>query len=145
MKTKSFVIRSVIVFLVLMLSGVAGCQPQSPPQAPVEPVEAESIPAAPVPIPGVDDEGCWETKTLHWEGVQDPEGIKAYYVKAAFEEAPGQFAEALEYDPTEDTQFDMPIDCGNVFRWAVRAENNAGVFSEWSEWVVDDSAVAPGG
>jgi hypothetical protein len=131
MKPKYVFSRSIYLLLITILIGLSACQSQSIPPAPV-PIENES-------------NGCWSTKELSWEEVKDPSGVKAYYVQVAHEETKGQFEEAVEFGPFHETQYKLHIDCGRVFRWAVRVENDEGISSEWSNWVVDDSAVPPGG
>ncbi len=121
------------LFLLFFLSSLlmlSACQPQASPPAP-NPIIKE-------------DEECWNTKELSWEKVRSASGVKAYYLRLAYEESGGQFKEAKEFGPIEKTSYEMPVDCGNVFRWSVRVVNENGVSSEWSDWVVDDSGVPPG-
>jgi len=128
---KNVLRKSIYLFLITILIGLSACQSQS-------------IPLAPVPIKN-ESNGCWSTKELSWEEVKDPSGVKAYYVQVAHEETKSQFEEAVEFGPIHETQYKLHIDCGRVFRWAVRVENDEGISSEWSNWIVDDSAVPPGG
>jgi hypothetical protein len=131
---KNVLRKSIYLLLITILIGLSACQSQS-------------IPPAPVPIEKEKGSGCWNTIDLSWEEVKDPSGVKAYYVQVAYEEkeTKGQFEEAAEFGPFHETQYKMPIDCGRVFRWTVRVENDEGISSEWSDWVVDDRGVPPGG
>ena len=130
---KNVLRKSIYLLLITILIGLSACQSQSIPPAPV-PLKNESK-----------SHSCWSTQELSWEEVKDPSGVKVYYVQVAHEETKGQFEEAVEFGPIHETQYKLHIDCGRLFRWAVRVENDEGISSEWSSWVVDDSAVPPGG
>jgi hypothetical protein len=130
MKTKNLVKSLVLAFLLSGLLAISACQSQSVPPAP-KPIENES-------------EDCWNMKELAWEQSQTSSDVEAYYVRLAYEGSDGQFEEAKEFGPIEKMSYEMPIDCGNVFRWSVRVVNDEGVSSEWSNWIVDDSGVPPG-
>ena len=123
--------KSICLLLITILIGLSACQSQS-------------IPPIPVPIEKETSSGCGNTITLSWEEVTEPSGVKAYFVQVAYEESKGQFEEAIEFGPFQETQYEMPIDCGRLFRWAVRVENEEGISSKWSNWVVDERGLPPG-
>jgi len=70
---------------------------------------------------------------LDWNPVSDPSGINTYYVKVektAGSPEPGGWT-------TTNTQFTIPavwLECGQGYRWAVRAEDGAGNSGPWSSW-----------
>lgn len=129
---KNVLRKSIYLLLITMLIGLSACQSQP-------------IPPAPVPIENEKSNGCMGPLELSWEEVKEPSGVKVYYIQVAHEETEGQFEEAVEFGPFHDTQYKIHTDCGRVVRWAVRVENDEGISSEWSNWVVDDSRVPPGG
>ncbi len=89
----------------------------------------------PVPAPQSPANGavlaCTATVTLSWSAVSDDSGIATYYIKLEKEISPGNWQSAGGYT-SSNTQVDVPVDCGIVYHWAVRAEDNAGNISDWS-------------
>ena len=112
----------------------------------VSPPSSQDILPAPIPIENESDEpeGCWNTKKLEWKESPDSTEIQAYYVRVAYQASDGEYERAVEFGPIQKTFYEMPVDCGRVFRWGVRAVDEAGAFSGWSPWVVDESGVPPG-
>jgi len=90
----------------------------------------------PAPSPAVPANGlelsCRSTQTLAWLPVDDPSGISGYYVKLERESTPGQWQSVAGYGPIPDKQAGVNVDCGIKYRWAVRAQDGAGNFSDWS-------------
>ena len=92
--------------------------------------------APPAPVPAVPANGlelsCRSTQTLAWLPADDPSGISGYYVKVERENTPGQWQSVAGYGPIPNKQVGANVDCGVKYRWAVRAQDGAGNFSEWS-------------
>jgi len=92
----------------------------------------------PVPTPYVPADGlvfgCAATQNLVWLPVEDPSGLNGYYVRLERELSPGNWDRVGNYGPIGDKQYEVGIDCGISFRWAVRAEDKAGNKSDWSAW-----------
>jgi hypothetical protein len=91
----------------------------------------------PVPIPFVPaDElvvDCKLTQTLVWLPVSDPSGV-TYLVKLERQVTATEWTTVRGWHSLADKEVDAEVDCGIIYRWAVRAEDGAGNFSDWSEW-----------
>ena len=81
---------------------------------------------------GGEGQGCGAV-TLSWNEASDPSGISTYYVKV----------EKISGSPksggwqTSDTEYTIAaawLECGQVYRWAVRAQDGAGNVGPWSGW-----------
>jgi len=69
---------------------------------------------------------------LSWSAVSDPSGIAGYYVKLEKQVSAGNWQSAGGWGLLGGTQVDVPVDCGIIYRWMVRAEDGAGNISDWS-------------
>jgi len=71
--------------------------------------------------------------TLRWNAATDPSGIEGYYVKV--EKVTGSFKSGAW--TTTDTQYTIAVawlECGQGYRWTVRAEDGEGNLGPWSNW-----------
>jgi len=93
----------------------------------------------PVPTPYVPTDGlvidcpATEKQTLVWLPVTDPSGV-VYYVKLERQVTATVWDSVRGWGPLEGKQVEADVQCGGIYRWAVRAEDGAGNISEWSEW-----------
>ncbi|MBN1976767.1 MAG: hypothetical protein JW918_05145 [Anaerolineae bacterium] len=93
----------------------------------------------PVPTPQVPADGlvvaCSATgkQTLAWLPVDDPSGV-VYYVKLERKVTATSWESVRGWGPVEGKQVEADVDCGVIYRWAVRAQDGAGNFSAWSVW-----------
>jgi hypothetical protein len=74
---------------------------------------------------------CRASVTLDWNAVSDPSGIKTYYVKLERQVTPGNWQSAGGWT-TSSTAQTVSVQCGGIYRWQVRAEDNAGNEGPWS-------------
>jgi hypothetical protein len=74
---------------------------------------------------------CRSSVTLDWNAVSDPSGIKTYYVKLERQVTPGNWQSAGGWT-TSSTAQSASVQCGGIYRWQVRAEDNAGNDGPWS-------------
>ncbi len=93
----------------------------------------------PPPTPAVPADGlelsCRSSQTLVWVPVSDPSGISGYYVKLQRRAVPTDpWQPAGEWGPVIGKQVDVGVECGYYYRWAVRAQDGAGNYSDWSGW-----------
>ncbi len=90
-------------------------------------------PAAPAPQSPVNGAtlSCTSAVTLSWSAVSDNSGIATYYIKLEKQISAGNWQSAGGFT-SSTTQVDVPVDCGIIYRWAVRAEDGAGNISDWS-------------
>ena len=81
---------------------------------------------------GGEGQGCGAV-TLNWNAASDPSGVSIYYVKV----------EKISGSPksggwqTSDTEYTIAaawLECGQAYRWAVRAQDGAGNVGPWSAW-----------
>ncbi len=89
------------------------------------------VPSPQQPANGA-DLACTTSVTLAWSAVSDPSGIAGYYVKLERQVSKGNWQSAGGWGPLGNTQVDVPVDCGIIYRWMVRAEDGAGNISDWS-------------
>jgi hypothetical protein len=91
----------------------------------------------PVPTPQVPADGlvieCKSKQDLAWLPVQDPSGV-VYYVKLEQQIKADEWSSVAGYGPLTAKQVEAEVDCGGIYRWAVRAEDGAGNISAWSAW-----------
>lgn len=92
----------------------------------------------PVPAPAVPANGltvdCRTRQTLVWMPVDDPSGLAGYYVKLERQVTAGQWESVRGWGPVSDKQVEADVQCGLIYRWAVRAQDSAGNYSNWSAW-----------
>ncbi len=90
-------------------------------------------PAAPAPQSPVNSAtlSCTSVVTLSWSVVSDDSGIATYYIKLEKQISAGNWQSAGGFT-SSTSQVDVPVDCGIIYRWAVRAEDGAVNFSDWS-------------
>lgn len=74
---------------------------------------------------------CRTSVTLDWNPVSDLSGIKTYYVKLERQITPGNWQSAGGWT-TSSTAQTVSVQCGGMYRWQVRAEDNAGNQGPWS-------------
>jgi hypothetical protein len=77
---------------------------------------------------------CKASQSLVWLPVSDPGGILGYDVEL-LKSVSGNWQSVQKWNGVSGKQVDAPIDCGLEYRWAVRAVDNAGNQSAWSNWV----------
>ena len=94
----------------------------------------------PAPLPAVPSNGlsigCKSKQNLVWVPVDDPSGIAGYYVKLELQVKKGQYQSVRGWGPVSGKQVEADVKCGVVYRWAVRAQDKAGNYSDWSNWSV---------
>lgn len=123
--------------------GVSGsCTTDVPPEEPVqepieepEPVVDQTPPS--VPVPGVPKSGstlsCRSSQTLAWAPSKDNSGGSiVYYVKLEIMVKKGIWQSASGYGPINGKQVNANVQCGGIYRWMVRAKDEAGNYSAWS-------------
>ncbi len=92
----------------------------------------------PVPEPQVPADGlsigCKASQTLAWLPVSDPSGIKGYDVKL-FKNINGNWQSVQNWNGITTKQVSVNVICGLEYRWSVRAVDNAGNISSWSNWM----------
>lgn len=97
---------------------------------------ADATPPA-VPSPAVPANGlvltCRSKQVLAWLPVSDPSGV-VYYVKLEYQKTATEWQVVGGYGPLMDKQVEVKVDCGIIYRWAVRAQDGAGNTSDWSAW-----------
>jgi hypothetical protein len=98
----------------------------TPPPVPTPYVPADGLMIDPCPASG--------KQTLVWLPVTDPSGPVVYYVKLEWKKTATEWQVVGGYGPLSDKQVEVDVDCGGIYRWAVRAEDGAGNISAWSEW-----------
>lgn len=103
----------------------------TPPPTPAD----TSPPPTPEPVVPADNLtlSCRDKQTLVWMPVSDPSGIAGYYVTLAWEVKAGQWEHIQTWGPIQDKQLEITVDCGIRYRWQVRAQDNAGNMSDWSQ------------
>ena len=76
---------------------------------------------------------CRASQVLAWLTVSDPSGV-VYYVKLELELRKGEWQTVRGWGPVSGKQIEASVQCGGIYRWAVRAQDGAGNSSDWSEW-----------
>jgi hypothetical protein len=91
----------------------------------------------PVPSPAVPANGltldCRFKQTLAWQPVSDPSGV-VYFVKLERQFRKGQWQSVRGWGPVSGKQVEADVQCGLIYRWAVRAQDGADNISNWSGW-----------
>lgn len=105
-----------------------------PTPTPVMDTTPPPIPSLSSPANGA-DLGCLSFTDLSWSAVTDPSGIAGYKVEVQrhagdnnWQPIPGSPMGA-----TGTTQ-NISVECGYIYRWRVRAIDDAGNQSDWSGW-----------
>ena len=75
---------------------------------------------------------CRSSTVLSWNPASDPSGISGYYVQLQVITAL-RAPQPQTWGPLTGTQLSVPVSCGLLYRWAVRAEDGAGNPGRWSE------------
>jgi len=105
-------------------------------------VTATPVPPAdttppPVPAPAVPADGlaltCRTTQTLAWLPVSDPSGV-TYDVRLERQVTASTWGQVRAWGMVASKQVTAPVECGGIYRWAVRARDGAGNVSAWSGW-----------
>jgi hypothetical protein len=80
--------------------------------------------------------GCLTNIVLLWQAVEDASGIDNYAVALAVSYNNGASWSGVGDFGLEFTtiQINDQTDCGNLYRWRVRARDNAGNIGPWSPW-----------
>jgi hypothetical protein len=104
---------------------------EAAPPPPPEPV-AVAVPSPHTPHDGA-ELGCTSNVTLVWHPIEPPGGSVSYQVLLE-RQAEGDWESLGAWGPTSGKSTDVPVECNNVHRWSVRAQDGAGNFSEWSSW-----------
>jgi len=104
----------------------------------IEVTPARDVTPPPVPRPAVPADRltvpCKKTQALVWQPVQDSSGIAGYYVKLEIQVKKGEWKTVRGWGPVQGKQVEAEVQCGAVYRWAVRAQDAAGNASDWSAW-----------
>lgn len=91
----------------------------------------------PVPVPAVPADGlaisCRSSQTLAWLPVTDPSGV-TYAVKLEQQITATTWESVRVAGMIAAKQYDVPVQCGGLYRWTVRARDNAGNTSAWSAY-----------
>jgi hypothetical protein len=112
--------------------------PTSVPTVTPTPIPPDTTPP-PVPAPFVPADGlvidcpATEKQTLAWLPVDDPSGV-VYYVKLERQKTATEWDSVAGWGPLSDKQVEADVDCGGIYRWAVRAQDGAGNQSAWSAY-----------
>jgi hypothetical protein len=79
---------------------------------------------------------CYKDVILRWSAVSDDSGGPVFYdVKRELELQKGQWQTAGGWGPVSGEELPVDVDCGAHYRWAVRAQDGAGNYSDWSSWL----------
>ncbi len=113
----------------------------TPPTTTQPPFTATPLPPdttpPPVPAPSVPANGlvveCRTTQTLAWLPVSDPSGV-TYDVRLERQVTASTWDQVRALGMVSTKQVDVPVQCGGIYRWAVRARDGAGNPSAWSPW-----------
>lgn len=90
-------------------------------------------PSAPHQVSPSGTLSCRSSVTLDWNAVSDPSGIKTYYVKLERQSTPGNWVSAGGWTTNgTTTSQSVSVQCGGIYRWLVRAEDNAGNEGPWA-------------
>ena len=95
------------------------------------PPQDKTPPPAPHLVSPSGAQSCRSNVTLDWDAVSDPSGIKTYYVKLERQITQGNWQSAGGWT-TSSTSQNVSVQCGGIYRWQARAEDNAGNQSGWS-------------
>lgn len=91
------------------------------------------VPTTQVPANGLTI-SCKSSQTLAWLPVTDPSGISGYYVKLERQITASNWQPVRTWGPVTDKQVSANVQCGVKYRWAVRSQDGAGNYSNWSGW-----------
>jgi RNA polymerase sigma-70 factor (ECF subfamily) len=104
----------------------------------ISPTPDVQSPPAPRVLSPIDDVvySCRSLTTLSWNATYDPSGIAGYYVRLERRTGTNTWQSEGLWGPLNNTQINVPVDCGYGYRWAVRAEDNVGNMGFWSSWAL---------
>lgn len=91
-----------------------------------------AVPQPMVPANGLVVE-CRTTQNLAWIPVTDPSGV-TYDVRLERQITASTWDQVRALGLVSAKQVDVPVQCGVIYRWSVRARDGAGNFSAWSAW-----------
>ena len=120
--------------------GVSGsCETPTPTETEeVSPPEDNTPPPVPSPYlpPNGSSVGCTTLAAVAWNGVSDPSGIDEYQVQVELVLGGGktQPHPGSPWTGLTATGLKVPVQCGGVYRWRVRAIDGVGNVSNWSQW-----------
>jgi len=99
---------------------------------PPPPPQEVAVPSPNTPRDGAELD-CRTSQSLVWVPIEPPGGSVRYYIKLEwlFQD---QWQSVRGWGPESGKQLEAGVECGMRYRWAVRAEDGAGNFSDWSSW-----------
>jgi hypothetical protein len=116
--------------------------PTPTPKPTAEPPDTDPPPVPPIisPTGGAALE-CDEV-TLDWNAVSDPSGIAEYRVQVEQEVTPGNWdkVSGSPWNGLSETELELNLGCGGVYRWRVKAVDGVGnesAFSAWAEFGIN--------
>jgi hypothetical protein len=105
--------------------------------APPAPPQDTTPPPVPSPLkPKGDLPECYKDVMLRWSAVSDDsDGPVRYDIKRELEVKKGQWQTAGGWGLVSGEELRVNVECGVHYRWAVRARDGAGNYSDWSSWL----------
>jgi hypothetical protein len=104
----------------------------------ISPPADNTPPPAPSPYlpPNGGSVGCSTLAAVAWNQVTDPSGIAEYQVQVELVLGGGKTQPHPDSPWTglTATGLKVPVQCGGVYRWRVRAVDGAGNAGQWSNW-----------
>jgi RNA polymerase sigma factor (sigma-70 family) len=102
----------------------------------VTPTPDTQGPPAPVPDSPTGNAAftCRSTVTLSWNPASDPAGVSGYIVRLQRLQVDDSWGLEGEWGPMNGLEQDVPVSCGGIYRWSVRARDGMGNPGPWSEW-----------
>jgi len=114
--------------------GPADEEPEDEKPADEPPPSVDDTPPL-VPIPQSPGDGskvaCAASISLAWSASSNDNGIAVYYIKLEKQLSQNNWQSTGGFTSTA-TKLNVPVDCGLLYRWAVRAEDTHGNLSDWS-------------
>ena len=94
-----------------------------------------TAPPVPTPVVPADDLviSCRSTQTLAWLPVSDPSGVR-YDVRLERQVTAAKWDPVRSWVSVAGKQLTAEVQCGVIYRWAVRARDLSGNSSAWSSW-----------
>jgi hypothetical protein len=104
----------------------------------ISPPEDNAPPPAPSPYLPANGASvsCGTLAAVAWNEVSDPSGIAEYQVQVELVLGGGKTQPHPDSPWTglTATGLKVPVQCGGIYRWRVRAVDGAGNISQWSNW-----------